>query len=165
MTRLPRTLALAALLIATAACAEDPVTPGVPPGSVLLTAQEVFTLKNGWSGIETPTRTVISDDAAWAAAWAQIHAHATEVPPLPAIDFDNSVLVMAAMGTRPTGGYEVIIESVRAHNGGLLVSVLERSPGSSCGTYQALTAPIHVVQVPRSGTSGTFSVRQETYSC
>lgn len=58
-----------------------------------------------------------------------------------------------------------MVESVRHHHGILYVSVLERSPAGSCGTGQAITAPVHIVQVAREGATASFEVKRETYSC
>jgi hypothetical protein len=159
--RLPAA-ALAAVLLA--ACA-DPTDPAVPETATRLASQEVLVIQTGWSGFEQPVRRVIADDAAWEAVWRTLHAHSTEVPARPAIDFGASVLLLAAMGTQPTGGYSVTITEVRAHQGTLYATVVERSPGPSCGTFQALTSPVHIVQVPRQGTVAQFTVQRETYHC
>lgn len=143
----------------------DPAAPGTPPDAVLLTAQDVVSVQESWSGYTGVVRTVITTPSAWADAWATLYANVSPVPPRPEIDFDSDVVVLAAMGMRATGGYSVTIEEVRAHEGVLHVSVLERSPGPRCVTTQALTAPVHVVQVPREGTTAVFSVRTGTRTC
>jgi hypothetical protein len=151
--------------ITAAACTADPTDPREGSAGMLLQSQQVLSITGAWSGYQAPARLVIADEQAWAAAWATIHYGNSEQPPLPAIDFAASVLVLAAMGERPSTGYAVTIREVRASNGTLNVTVLERSPGSSCYTGAAITSPVHVVEVPRQGTTGNFTVNTETYRC
>jgi hypothetical protein len=146
-----------------AGCAAESVFG--PRLATLLETREVYSSQHSWSGFEDPVRTLITDDVAWAEAWATLHEGVTPQPPLPAIDFEGSVLVLAGMGMRPTGGYRVTIESVRAHEGVLYVTVRERSPGPTCGTYQALTQPVHVLEVPRQGLTAEFQVRRSVLRC
>lgn len=155
-------MALAVLVIG---CADGPADPGPPRDAVLLAAHDVVSIQETWTGYGTATRSVITTPAAWASAWATLYENVVPKPALPVIDFGSDVVVLAAMGTRSTGGYSVTIEEVRAHKGVLHVAVLERSPGPTCGTHQAITAPVHVVQVPREGTTAAFAVTTETDSC
>lgn len=152
-----------------AACGSETILldPGThaPVGAVLLVAEDVVSIQGSWSGFDEATRTVIRDDEAWAAAWETMHAQQAPAPERPDVDFTSHVIVLAAMGTRPNTGYSIQIERVHAHDGELYVSVLERSPGPSCITGQAMTAPVHVIQVAREGTSAHFSVNTETVSC
>jgi hypothetical protein len=159
------TLATLVLGAGLAACTGDPADPATGREAQLLQAREVVSVTDAWSGFQTSTRIVISDPQAWAAAWATMHALFSPPPPLPAVDFSSSVLVLAAMGPRATTGYSVTIQEVRASGGALDVTVIERAPGPSCVTGQAVTSPVHVVEVPRHGTSANFTVNTVTYSC
>jgi hypothetical protein len=158
----------ALVMLAAAACTGDTVVdPGeeVPAGAVALAATEVFSVQNAWSGFQETTRMLIRDEDAWATAWKTLHAHVSPTPARPVIDFGSNAVVLAAMGTRPTGGYSVTIEDVHAHGGALYVSVVERSPGPTCATLQAITAPVHAVQVAREGSTAHFHVETITVSC
>lgn len=156
---------VALLALVATGCSKDVADVRVPAEAQSLAMVEVYSARADWTGYEDPVRTVITDEAAWAEAWGTLHATVSPTPERPSIDFDASVLVLAAMGTRPSTGYSVIIEKVQHHDGVLYVSLLERSPGSSCITGAALTAPAHVVQVPRTGTDVEFDVKRETRSC
>jgi hypothetical protein len=118
--------------------------------------QEVLSIQNAMTGIETPTRTLITNPETWATAWANIFANyaPSQRPPLPAIDFDARVVVLAAAGLRGAQGFFFTIEEVRRHEGTLQVLVIERWP--SCGTLPALSAPVHAVSVPRVATTAEF---------
>jgi hypothetical protein len=166
MRRWMSRLAAVSVTVATvvlASCSQSATEPR--QAGALLEAQEVLSYRTSGSGYTHPRRIVVADPASWAAEWSQIHANTQPVPPLPEIDFAASVVVIAAMGVRGSGGHEVIIEQVRARDGALFVEVRERSPGSSCLVTGALTSPVHVVQVLRQGTTASFTIRRETYSC
>jgi hypothetical protein len=150
--------------VATAGCSEHATGPEGPSWGRLV-PQEVLSIQESSSGYVEPRLAIITNAQEWAEAWATIYAPLTPTPPLPGIDFATSVVVLAAMGARPSGGYSIAIEEVRAQDGMLHVRVLQRSPGASCVTTGALTAPVHVVQAPRAGTTATFSIRSETYGC
>jgi hypothetical protein len=161
------TTAVAAAMLASglAACGGDPADPAFGRVSQLLQAREVVSISDSWSGFQAPTRVVISNAQAWAEAWSTIHAHFAVPPALPAVDFSTSVLILAAMGPRSTMGYSVVIQEIRVAGGSLDVTVLERSPGASCVTGQAVTSPVHVVEVPRRATTASFTVNTVTYAC
>lgn len=156
---------LALLALFAAGCSKDVADVRIPADAQSLAMEEVYSVQAHWSGYEDPVRTVITDEETWAEAWETLHATVSPMPERPYVDFNASVLVLAAMGERPSTGYSVTIEAVQHHEGTLYVSLLERSPGASCITGGALTAPAHVVQVPRAGTAVEFDVRRETYSC
>ncbi|MGH7615316.1 MAG: hypothetical protein ACREMW_14900, partial [Gemmatimonadales bacterium] len=52
------------------------------------------------SGVTTPENLVIRDAAAWSALWQQIHGTTDPIPPPPDIDFNQEMVVAAALGTR-----------------------------------------------------------------
>jgi hypothetical protein len=138
------------------ACSNDSVRPGNA-----LPLQEVLSIQNAMTGIETPTRTLIATPETWATTWAKIFASyaPTQRPPLPAIDFTSRVVVLAAAGVRGAQGFFFTIEEVRSLDGTLQVIVLERWP--SCGTLPALSAPVHAVSVPRVATTAEFTLTKQ----
>lgn len=142
------------------ACTNDPARP-----SNVLPIQEVLSIST-MSGIETPEYTVVLTPEAWASAWAAIFAPyaPAQKPPLPMIDFDSRIIVLAAAGLRGAQGFSFTIDEVRAENGTLQVLVLERWP--FCGSLPALSAPVSVVSVPRVATTATFAlIKQGPPAC
>ncbi len=89
------------------------------------------------SGLGDSTRLVIS----------QLTARSQPQPPLPAVDFDTERLLLAALGQRNTGGYDIRIDSLVRFEHGSVAYVTTRAPGQSCGTTQALTHPVEIVRV------------------
>lgn len=130
---------------------------GVDSGAVLLHA--------GYSGFGESDRFVVRDSAHWARAWATAFTRQTPVPPLPAVDFARDMIVVAALGTRPTGGYDIAIEGVAPEAGGAGVRVATTAPGDDCVTTQAITEPVVMVRVAAVAGLVRFHERAETHSC
>jgi hypothetical protein len=159
-----------ALLLAS--CAEEaagPLTaPRVPIGAVavsLVPFDSALRDFRFFSGLESAQRLVVRDEAAWNALWRRIAAPVDPMPPVPQVDFASSMVVLAAMGVRPSTGYSISITGVFRESGRLYVEVLELSPGQDCVTGAALTAPLTAVLVPRGGDTPVYVEREETYSC
>jgi hypothetical protein len=110
------------------------------------------------SGMETPAGLLLGDTEAWAAVWEGIFAHyeSSQVPALPAIDFDAEMVVIAAAGWRGAQGFDFTIEAVHVDGDVLRVYVLEHWP--SCASLPAPSAPVHVVRIPRVAATPEFTV-------
>ncbi len=117
------------------------------------------------TGIEEPRRTIVRTEAQWRELWGELAARVIPPSEPPAVDFDRRMVIVAAMGRRPTGGYSISIEEVRATADSLHVSVVETSPGPGCLTTQALTAPVAAVSVERHPGAPVFLEREETRDC
>jgi len=88
----------------------------------------------------------------WAALWRQ---HAADRP-RPPVDFSKEMVVGVFMGSRPTAGFAVEIVGVREEAGGVVVQYRETRPSRDAMTAQVLTAPYHLVAVPKSAGAVTF---------
>jgi len=117
------------------------------------------------SGMNARRRSVITDAGTWSAVWQQVHQVYGSPPALPDVDFANEAVVLASMGTQRSGGYAIDIMSAAASEGRLRVVVRETSPGSMCGVTAALTAPVHIVRVPRTDGAPVFIEQSTTRSC
>lgn len=139
-----------------AACAkQDSTEPRsnadvVPANAVPIPAAEVDTLvQTVRSGVSERGRVVIRDQETFAAFWAQVHATQMPVPDAPTVDFETSMVIAAAMGGKPTGGFSITIEGIDRSGSDLYVTVVETSPGPTCFVTQAYTAPVVALRVPR----------------
>ena len=118
------------------------------------------------SGYEEPARLVIRDGASWQAAWAQTHANMSPVPPLPAVDFSTDMIVLVAMGWRPSGGYQILVEGASELGAdGAVVAVSSTSPGVRCFVTAALTEPVDIVRMPRRDGEIRFTERSGVTNC
>jgi hypothetical protein len=114
------------------------------------------------SPYQEPERTVIRDAASLARVWARLGAELEQ----PKVDFANDVVIVAALGQRPTGGYEITVRRAAVEGGRLLVEVLTSSPGSNCMTTMALTQPVAAVAVAAAGVHEVeFVEREERRDC
>lgn len=118
-----------------------------------------------YDGMATRQRLVVRDGATWAALWQQLASNHRPIPAVPAVDFAGNVVIVAAMGTRSSGGYSIDIDDVRMGGGDARISVTERSPGDGCMVTMALTAPVAAVVVPRFLGQATFLERTEQRAC
>ncbi len=120
-----------------------------------------------YSGLCTPTLRVVRTAEEWAAAWAELGAGRSPTLPLPAVDFDTDMLIVAAMGTQSSGGYVIEVEGVAEGSapGSLHALLLETSPGPTCVTTMAITCPTAVVLVARHEGEVQFATRTVSDDC
>ena len=94
-----------------------------------------------------PTRQVVLDEKSWELTWPQLSGERS-VPP--EVDFVHSMVLIAALGERPTSGYFVTIRDARIVSGGRLAAVVDESvPGPGCAALQVTTTPAIAVVVPK----------------
>lgn len=117
------------------------------------------------SGFTTRERLVVRDAAAWKDVWGRVSAGMTPAPLPPQVDFAREMLVVAALGERPTGGYGIVVDSAQARSGGLVVTVRTIAPGKGCVLTQALTQPVDIARVPRHEGQVDFEDRPEVRDC
>lgn len=139
----------------------------IPPAALAVEKQPLpdSVLRQLYSGIPDRRRLVIRDAPAWAALWNEAASMQHPQPPLPHVNFAQQMLIVATMGTRPSGGHSIEIDGVYAAGGRLHVAVREVAPAASCGTTGALTAPVMVVRVARSDAPVVFVERSEVRDC
>lgn len=144
------------LVLATAACGQNSELVNVPGNAapVELPAQKNQQLADAigpyrhHSSYTTAQRLVIRTPEAWAAAWDKIVGNITPKPAMPAIDFTTDMVILAAMGTRNSGGYAIDVPGVLESPSTLFARVRSTSPGNTCVVTGALTAPVAAVIVP-----------------
>lgn len=169
-SRCERGLLVLGLLVAALGCQESvPERLSVVPVEPLPPCNTPFeTVVHSFFGPQMPQLRVIGDRAEWCALWDQI---VTDADPKGCdeslIDFDREVAIVAALGPRPTTGFDVKIACVQRDDGsgdtrGLAV---ESIPGLSCVTGQAFTSPVEVVKVARTMGAFTFENKSEVYEC
>ena len=113
------------------------------------------------SGIGEARRLVIRDANAFAQVWSELG-----VGDRPEVDFTQNVVLLAALGQRPAGGYEIAVSRVGQVDGQLNIEVVETAPGPNCVTAGAETQPVDVVIVPAAAPRGwSFLERKEIRAC
>jgi hypothetical protein len=117
------------------------------------------------SGLRDSLRTVIRDRAAFAELWARMYASYGERPAVPDVDCEREMIVVAALGTRGTGGFGIYLDSASIAGNTLLVHVRRVEPGPNCGTTQALTEPVDLARVPRDARPVRFVEHSAVHQC
>ena len=146
-----------------------------PGRSVPVTRLVVTTGSNTspiWNaGIWDELRIVIRDRETWDSVWKRIcctsdplfRNPSTSLLPLPEIDFSREMIVVAAMGRRPNGGYRIIVNSAHERDNRLEVEVQNIS---TCGpTPQMFTAPVDIVRLPKTDLPVTFREVEVKLGC
>jgi len=107
-----------------------------------------------FGGIADSLRFVVRDSAAWARVWAELvsttrSADGSPPPSAPAVDFRRELLLVAALGHRPTTGYRVEVANAAASADTLYVTVVRRAPDEHCVGMDAATYPVDIARLPR----------------
>ena len=123
-----------------------------------------FAFENN-SDFPNAEREVIRDVAAWSRAWASIYKNKGTKPPLPDIDFTKEMIVLVALGARPTGGYDILLTGATRDSDAITVTLESTSPGSGCGVTLSMTHPVDVARIPRSTTYVQFSEKAIVRNC
>jgi len=104
------------------------------------------------SGLKERLRTVIRTREAWVEMWKRIYnANPDEAMALlPEVDFSREMLIVAALGARPTGGYGIIVDSACEREKELQIVVRSLSRVKCGAVTQSLTQPLDIVRLPKS---------------
>lgn len=116
------------------------------------------------SGFIEPTRRVITDADTWEQVWNAAFSGRRPQAPFPKVDFRREMLVIAAMGTRPSGGYTIHVDSV-VETDELVVHVRSVEPGAGCGTTSAISEPVYIAAVRPSALPTRFVEVVEQDDC
>lgn len=117
------------------------------------------------SGIYEERLIAIHDWREWEAQWHRITAGHGNPPGPPPVEFTTQMVLLAAMGSRPTGGYAVTIERASEERDAIVVSVTFTAPGPTCGATAALTQPADLAMIPRSDKPVRFIVDRQVRDC
>lgn len=140
-------------------------TPLAAPVATRAAFDSAFAMAGHYSDVTDRRRIVVRDSSVWLALWAEIQSNLQPTRPAPSVDFASHMIVFVSMGTRPHGGFAILIDEVLEAEGEVYARVVERSPGPSCITTQALTSPVAAHLVPRRTGTVRFVDRAEVYNC
>ena len=102
---------------------------------------------------DKPLRLVIKSRDEFSDFWKRLTGRVPPgqwVPELPEIDFSKEMIVVAAMGQRPSSGYWTIIDGACEVDGQVEVFISNVEDPSCIGVFTALTYPADAVRLPRS---------------
>jgi len=135
------------------------------PYEVQPTLVEFTTIAKGYqSAVTESDSVVINDVGTWEDTWDKLTAHLINPEPAPEVDFNKYILLAHFMGQKPTSGYEVEFTEV-LEGAAISATVREVSPAPECALLQVITAPYHVIQIPKTDKEVKFTVEQEIRPC
>jgi hypothetical protein len=117
------------------------------------------------SSYEQSVRLVIENESEWGTAWEQVWASMSPTPERPEVDFTRSVIVIAGMGMKPSGGYDIQVTDARRVGDRLEVSILTESPAPGCPVTAALTSPVDIAVLSRDGAEIIFVEQATVRGC
>lgn len=113
----------------------------------------------------TALRLTIKSPDEFSNFWKQLNARIPpgQSAPPPEIDFSKSMVVVAAMGERPSSGYAVVIDGACEVDGQIEVFVSNIDDVSCAGVLPVVTYPADAVLLPRTDLPVVF--RETQVSC
>jgi hypothetical protein len=155
-------------LIATAAC-HAPIAAGQPGPArdpLVVTRLSSRDLSfSTFSGFTDSVRLVVRDSATWRDTWRTIHQPFIPPPPVPPIDFARDMVVVAALGARPSEGYEIVVENVREDSSGIEVALRVTEPARGCPVAAVMTQPVDLARISASARRVRFRQRTVAVPC
>ncbi len=136
--------------------------PDLPEDAVAISFERVPHLNGPFGGPPGPARLVIRDEGAWMEFLTGLAGPMLEeLPEVRDVNFTRNIILVAALGQRPTAGYGVSIEAVYESGGRLFVDVLETTPEPGSVLAQVMSAPVAAVLVAVHVGPVTFMERSE----
>jgi hypothetical protein len=154
--------AVLAIACRSAFAAGQPGAGGVVPLARLSERPYAFTT---FSGVPESTHFVVRDSVHWMQTWTTIHRPFIPAPAPPHIDFQREMIVVAALGNRPSEGYDVLLERAVEDSTGIEVDVRVSAPASGCPVGAATTQPVDLARIPASGRPVRFRERNIVVPC
>jgi len=172
MNRRPAFVAVTFMAIASACSANDVMQPHDRSAAVFGDESLEIVKLSGQSGpyhasssFPDSARIVVRDAELWTKLWGQIWQDHSPIPPVADVDFSRDMLIVAGLGTRPSGGYAIQIDSVYRRPQNLEVVLRKISPDANCIVTGALTHPIDIARVPRTNLPVHFRERSLIRKC
>lgn len=148
-----------------------------PDGAVPLTAEllesdeiELDVIEEGdmrsgtFSGIQEGDERVIRDADEFDTLWSELHAHVTNPPSTPDVNFEEEVVFAIMLGQRPTAGYGIEIDDVLYNPDDDVIEVFyaELEPREAAATV--ITSPFLIasVEAPNLDAEFEFNKADET---
>jgi len=118
-----------------------------------------------YSGLGDSVRLVVRDSRQWGEYWRRINSPFFPPPAQPPIDFAREMVVVAALGRRPSLGYDIVIDSAARDSAGIAVYLRRSNPGARCPLPAALTQPVDLARMPASDLPLRFTELISTIPC
>ena len=104
-----------------------------------------------FSRFDAAQNSVVRDRDEWLRTWVMLFpgGPTSLPPPLPEVDFSREMVVVAALGSRPSSGFEIVFTGASETDGVVTMELETRMPSPRCVTATVITAPVDIARVPR----------------
>jgi hypothetical protein len=120
---------------------------------------------SSYSGLTDAARLVVRDSGAWRRLWQRVNQPFIPAPAAPAIDFQQEMIVVAALGTRPSAGHDIMIEGAEEDSAGIEIVVRRSEPAPGCPVAAAVTQPVDMARMRVDRRVVRFRERQVVVPC
>jgi hypothetical protein len=117
------------------------------------------------SGYDQPVTFVVRDRATWESTWNQMHRRQSPIPPLPDADFSAEMIAVAALGSKPTSGYDLVLTTASESGQTVTIDVATRTPAPQCALLPVVTSPVDLARLPKREGSVLFRLLPNTSPC
>lgn len=94
---------------------------------------------------------IIKNREEWEKLWIQFTRNNSPQPKVPQIDFDKEIVIGVFLGTRRTGGYNIVIEqAIDESSNNYTLFVRYDIPKRGSIVTMAMTSPFHIIAIDRS---------------
>ena len=135
---------------------------GNVPLTRLRDAPSAFT---SYSGLSDSALMVVRDSSAWRDLWQRVNRVFVPAPPAPVVDFQQEMIVVAALGRRPTAGHDIMIEGAEQDSTGIEIVVRRSEPAPGCPVAAAVTQPVDMARMRADRRAVRFRERQVVVPC
>jgi len=135
---------------------------GNVPFTRLRDAPSAFT---SYSGLSDSALMVVRDSSAWRDLWQRVNRVFYPAPPQPVVDFQQEMIVVAALGRRPTAGHDIMIEGAEQDSTGIEIVVRRSEPAPGCPVAAAVTQPVDMARMRADRRAVRFRERQVVVPC
>jgi len=118
-----------------------------------------------YSGMTDSARLVVRDSVAWQELWRRINKPFLPAPATPEIDFAAEMIVVAALGARPSAGHDIVIEGAAQDSAGIEGMVRRSEPAPGCPVAPAVTRPVDFARMRADRRAVRVRERQVVVPC
>lgn len=116
-------------------------------------------LEGTFSGIREPLQKVISTNEEWEDFWKKHVSVIVPQPPVPEIDFENTVVAAIFAGEKNKSGYQVRLKEVVPEGKDVILRYKLVEPPENSFTLTVITQPFILVKIPKP--EGTVQLTQQ----
>lgn len=121
--------------------------------------------KNDNSGYMEKKNLIIASTEAYDEAWNELFSNFMKKPPVPAINFETSMVILVTMGEKTNGGYSIHVKSITENEKDVVVLIEERIPAKNCMTTSVIVYPAQLIELPATDKEIIFTTEENIYSC